>query len=330
MFGEALTALGSLLRRAITGGESTFWLPRRASNLASDVDFNFMLVYWICVFFFALITFLLIFFILRFRRRPGYEQEPSTSHNTPLEVVWSVIPTLIVIGLFWSGYKAYLNMAIPPQNSYEVLVTGQKWNWQFTYPNGYVDGELHVPIDTPVRLVMTSQDVIHSFFVPAFRVKRDVIPGRYTELWFTALDEGEYEIFCTEYCGTNHWNMMSKVTVHDRAGFDIWLEEASDFLSRMPPAEAGEMLYNVRGCKQCHSVDGSPGIAPTFLGLYGSDELLTTGDSVTVEENYIRESILNPQARVAAGYDPVMPTYQGRLKDEEITAIIEYLKTLSE
>jgi len=330
MFGDATRALGGLLPRAISTGDDTFWLPRRASNLAADVDFNFNLVYWISVFFFALITFLLVFFTLRYRQRPGHKVEKSTTHNTPLEVVWSVIPTLIVIGLFWSGYKAYLNMTVPPQNTYEVLVTGQKWNWMFTYPNGYIDSQLHVPVDTPVKLTMTSEDVLHSFFVPDFRIKRDVIPGRYTRLWFTALETGEYDIFCTEYCGTNHWNMLSKVVVHERAEFDGWLEEASDFLSKMPPAEAGEMLYNMRGCKQCHSVDGSPGIAPSFLGKFGSEEQLLTGETVVVEENYIRESILNPQARVVAGYDPVMPTYQGRLKDEEITAIIEYMKTLSE
>lgn len=320
----------ALLLLAADGTGATVWLPEPASNLAEGVDFNWNLVFWVSTFFFALITFLLVFFVLRYRARPGREQEPSTTHNTPLEVLWSVIPTLIVIGLFWSGYRAYLDMAVPPQNTYEILVTGQKWNWEFTYPNGYVDAELHVPVDTPIELVMTSKDVIHSFYVPDFRVKRDVIPGRYTKLWFSALDVGEHDVFCTEYCGTSHWDMLAKLIVHERADYDAWLEEASDFLNRMAPAEAGELLYNVRGCKQCHSVDGSAGTGPTFLGLFGSQEALTSGESVLVEENYIRESILNPQARVTAGYDPVMPTYQGRLKDEEITAIIEYMKTLSE
>jgi cytochrome c oxidase subunit 2 len=330
MFGDATRALGNLLSWAISIGDETFWLPRRGSSLAADVDFNFGLVYWISVFFFALVTFLMVFFAVRYRQRPGQKPEKAATHNTPLEVLWSVIPTLIVIGLFWSGYKTYLNMTIPPQNTYEVLVTGQKWNWTFTYPNGYIDAQLHVPIDTPVKLTMTSEDVIHSFYVPDFRIKRDVVPGRYTRVWFTAIETGEYDIFCTEYCGTNHWNMLSKLVVHERADFDAWLEEASDFLSKMPPAEAGEMLYNMRGCKQCHSVDGSPGTGPSFLGKFGSEEKMLTGETVLVEENYIRESILNPQARVVAGYDPVMPTYQGRLKDEEITAIIEYMKTLSD
>jgi len=324
-----LGALGTSLVAALVEDQGTFWLPRQASDMAGRVDASFRLVYWVSVFFFALITFLLVFFVVRFRERKGYEQQPASEHNTPLEVFWSVIPTLIVIGLFWSGYRAYMGMTVAPQNTYEVLVTGQKWNWQFTYPNGYVDAQLHVPVDTAIKLTMSSQDVIHSFFAPDFRVKRDVIPGRYTQVWFTPRSTGEHDIFCTEYCGTNHSSMLSKLVVHRRADFDAWLEDASDFLARMPPAEAGHMLYNVRGCKQCHSVDGTGGIGPTLAGLYGKREVLVGGQAVEVEENYLRRSILEPQGEVVAGFDPVMPTYQGRLKDEEITAIIEYIKTLN-
>ena len=328
MLREALSTLSGLVVRGLSSAEPTFWLPRQGSTFASDVDWNWNLVYWISVFFFALVTFLLVWFVLRFRARPGHATQPSPAHNTGLEIFWSVIPTLIVIGLFWSGYETFLNMATPPQNTYDIGVTGQKWNWLFTYPNGYVDGELHVPVDTPVQLVMTSQDVIHSFYVPEFRVKRDVIPGRYTKIWFDATETGTFDIFCTEYCGTNHWSMLAKLVVHERAEFDAWLEEASDFLSRMAPAEAGEMLYTMRGCKQCHSIDGTAGIGPTLQGLYGSERQIRNGAPVVADENYIRESIVDPMARVVAGYDPVMPTYQGRIKDEEITAIIEYMKTL--
>jgi cytochrome c oxidase subunit 2 len=330
MLSAIVDKIGALSSQVTPDDGSSFWLPRQGSNFAAEVDSSWALVYWISVFFFVLITFLTALFVIRYRQRPGYTREGSTRHNTSLEIFWSVIPTLIVVVLFWSGYKVYLDMTVAPQNSYEVLVTGQKWNWLFTYPNGYVDGNLHVPADEPVKLTMTSEDVIHSFYVPAFRIKRDVIPGRYTRLWFTALEPGTYDVFCTEYCGTNHWSMLSTVVAHERADFDIWLEEASDFLSRMPPAEAGEMLYNLRGCKQCHSVDGSAGIGPSFLNVYGREQLLTTGETVIAEENYIRSSILDPQAQVIAGFDPVMPTYQGRMKDEEITAVIEYLKTLTE
>jgi len=323
---------GSLraLVAAMGAGEGTFWLPSQASETAAEVDASFRLVYWISVFFLALITFLLVFFIVRYRERAGYERQQAPEHNTPLEVFWSVIPTLIVIGLFWSGYRSYLSLAVAPQNTYEILVTGQKWNWQFTYPNGYVDAQLHVPRDTAIKLIMSSQDVIHSFYAPNFRVKRDVIPGRYTQVWFTPLATGEYDVFCTEYCGTSHSAMLSKIVVHEPNEFDAWLEEASDFLTRMPPAEAGQMLYRMRGCKQCHSVDGTVGTGPTLAQLFGTSVSLVGGATVTVEENYLRSSIVDPQSQVVAGFEPVMPTYRGRLKDEEISAIIEYIKTLNQ
>jgi cytochrome c oxidase subunit 2 len=169
---------------------------------------------------------------------------------------------------------------------------------------------------------------MHSFYVPEFRIKRDVIPGRYSKAWFEALQTGRYDILCTEYCGTSHSSMLANLYVHERGEFDAWLEDASNFLARMPPAEAGGLLYNQRGCKQCHSLDGSAGTGPSFLGLYGSRHALASGEMIEVDENYVRESILMPQAKIVAGYEPVMPTYQGRLKDEEIGAIIEYLKTL--
>jgi len=306
--------------------EAGFWLPRQSSTIAADVDWNFGLVYWVSVFFFALVTFLLFFFVFRFRNRAPDE---TAHHNTSLEVLWSAIPTAIVMAMFWFGYDTYMVMATVPQNAYEIRVTAQKWNWLFTYPTGYVDGELHVPAGEPVRLVMSAEDVIHSFYVPDFRVKRDVIPGRYTEVWFEAFEPGEHRIYCAEYCGTSHYNMLSRLHVHDRADYDAWLVQASDFLARMPPVEAGEMLYLQRGCKQCHSVDGTRGTAPSFLNVYGSTEPLADGSTVVVDENYVRESILAPYAKVRAGYEPVMPTYQGRLSDPEISAIIEYLKTLN-
>lgn len=333
MIGEALTTLVDLLGRTILlagASDKTFWLPEQASTLAERVDADWALVYWVSVVFFALITFLMFYFAIRYRGRPGDKPQKSASHNTSLEVFWSVIPTLIVVVMFWQGYKTFLDMVTPPENSYEILVTGQKWNWSFTYPNGYVDGKLHVPVGTPVQLVLSSDDVIHSLFIPEMRVKRDVVPGRYNKLWFEASRTGEFDIFCTEYCGTEHSTMLSTLFVHERGEFDAWLEEASDFLSRMSPAEAGELLYNMRGCKQCHSVDGTAGIAPTFQGLFGTTETLADGSTVLVDENYVRQSIYEPMAQITSGFEPVMPTYAGRLKEEEVGAIIEYLKTLVE
>jgi cytochrome c oxidase subunit 2 len=285
-------------------------------------------VTWIGIFFFVLITVLTFWFVWKYRARPGHREEATAEHNQALEITWTVIPILIVIWIFWEGFTGFLNLATPPQNAYNVQVLGQKWSWNFTYPNGAVDGNLHVPVDVPVRLTMTSQDVIHSLFIPHFRVKRDAVPGRYTTLWFQATSPGEYQIFCAEYCGTSHSNMLAKVVVHPPGEFEKWVEEAANFVDKMPPAEAGLKLYQQRGCQQCHSADGKGGTGPTFKGIWGHQQLLTDGSKVLVDENYVRESILAPQAKIAAGFEPVMPTYQGRIKDKEITALIEYLKTL--
>ncbi len=323
-----ITGLALRLAAADAGGRST-WLPRRASTTAADVDAAWAVVFWISVFFFFLITFLVVFFAIRYRGQRGIGPREYLKHNTPLEVTWSIIPLGIVIYLFYMGFTGYLNLVTPPENTYEVQVTAQKWNWLFTYPNGHINAELHVPVNQPVRLVMSSEDVLHSFYVPDFRVKQDVVPGRYTTLWFEATETGEMDIFCTEYCGTKHSNMLSKVVVHAPGEFESWLEEASDIFKDRPLWQVGELLYNQRGCKQCHSLDGSRGTGPSFKNLWGTQHALQDGSQVTVDENYVRESILMPQAKLTAGYEPVMPTYQGRLKDKEITAIIEYLKTLN-
>jgi cytochrome c oxidase subunit 2 len=193
------------------------------------------------VFFFVLIVALMVAFVVRYRRRPGREDaEDSAHHSTALELTWTLIPIAIVVFIFAWGFKVYLDLNTPPANSYEILVTGQKWKWLFTYPNGHVDENLHVPLDTPVRLVMTSEDVIHGFYIPAFRLKRDVVPGRYVKVWFRAIKPGEYQIYCTQYCGTGHSDMWAKVVVHEPGGFERWLDEASNFLKTMSPAEAGE------------------------------------------------------------------------------------------
>jgi cytochrome c oxidase subunit II len=309
---------------------STPWLPPQGTEVASDVDRLFNFVLGVSVAFFLLVMSLLVLFVLRYRRRgrAATSSEPSPSHNTALEVTWTAIPVLLVLVIFAWGFKLYLDINTVPEDAYEIQVTGQKWKWLFTYPNGHVDENLHVPVDTPVRLVMTSEDVIHGFFIPAFRIKHDVVPGRYARLWFKAREPGEYQVFCTQYCGAGHSEMLAKVVVHPPGGFDRWLATEANILNTLPPAEAGERLYKMRGCAQCHSVDGKAGTGPTFLGLFGEPVPLTTAASVPADENYIRESILDPQAKVVAGFQPVMPTFKGRLKDAEITDLIAYLKTL--
>jgi cytochrome c oxidase subunit 2 len=326
------SVMGSLSYAAMQSASKgpTFWMPEQGSSVASGVDDVFYLIYWISIIFFIIIVVPMMWFVWRYRRRVEGEAVPvSHDHNTPLEVAWTAIPLLIVIGIFYVGFKGYLDLRTPPSSSYNVLVTGQMWNWFFQYPNGYVDSELHVPEDVPVRLTMTSEDVLHSFYVPAFRVKMDVVPGKYTTAWFEASDPGEYPLFCTEYCGTGHSAMNTTVVVHQSGTFKSWLEKAADYLVDVPPAEGGKMVYDRKGCAQCHSLDGSIVIGPSFKDLYGRNSSFTTGEPYVADDNYIRDSILNPQAHIVAGFEGVMPTYQGRIQDKEITALIAFLKSIS-
>jgi cytochrome c oxidase subunit II len=324
-----LAVIGSVLGVSPDKPGSGVWLPEQASAAAPAVDRLFSFIFLICLFFFALIVVLMVVFVVRYRRREGVEPEPSPSHNTALEVTWTGIPLLVVMVIFVWGFKVYLDSSVPPAGAYEVQVTGQKWKWLFTYPTGHVDENLHVPVDQPVRLVMTSEDVIHSFYVPAFRIKRDVVPGRYSTLWFRATRPGEYQVFCAEYCGTGHSDMLAKVIVHEPGGFEKWMNEVGNMFKSMTPVQVGETLYRLRGCAQCHSTDGKAGVGPTFKGVFGHEVPLKGGASVLADENYVRESILEPQAKIVAGFEPVMPTFQGKLNDRDISALIEYLKTLS-
>lgn len=322
--------LGSLLAAGPPGGDGgSFWLPAAGSTVAGEVDSLFYLILGISVFFFVLVVALMLLFVLRYRHRRERQAETSPDHNLPLELTWTLIPVVLVAVIFFYGFKGYLDMTTAPRNAYQVQVEAQQWSWAFTYPNGYTDSVLHVPVARPVELVMTSRDVIHSLYIPAFRVKRDVVPGRYAKIWFEATRAGEYDLFCAEYCGTNHSNMITKVVVHPPGEFEPWLASASNFLERMTPAEAGRKLFVVNGCHQCHSVDGTAKVGPSLLGVFGKQQRLADGSAVVADENYIRESILEPAAQVVAGYEPVMPTFQGRLSDQQIAALIAYLKSLS-
>lgn len=307
--------------------EVSSWMPR-ASTAAEQVDWVFGLILGICMVFAIGIFGALVVFVVRYRRRDRSPATRATHHNTWLELAWTIIPAILLAVIFVAGLTGFIQLSTPPEGAYEIKVNGKKWVWAFQYENGYIDDTLHVPVDRPVILTMTSDDVIHSMYIPAFRLKRDVIPGRYTKLWFEATEAGTFDLFCAEYCGTKHSDMISTVTVHPPGEFDRWLATASNFLETMSPAEAGRTLYKRRGCAQCHSVDGSRMVGPSFYQSFGTTAGLDDGTSVTVNENYIRESILEPQTKARAGYQKVMPTYQGQLKDAEIDAIIEYIKTL--
>lgn len=309
---------------AQTGG---FWLPEPATtDPVMDHVFNLVLI--ICSILFLLVVGLMMLFVVRYRRRTDGVPQESPSHNTLLELVWTGIPILIVAVIFYQGFVAYMQMQTAPPNCYDLRVSARQWAWQFIYPNGHIDENLHVPAGEPVRLTMTSEDVIHGLWIPALRVKKDVVPGRYASTWFQADKPGEYDLVCTQYCGDDHSNMLAKVVVQTREEYDKWLKEAANYLKTLPPAEAGKMLYQRRGCSQCHSIDGTAGTGPSFKGIYETTTKLADGSSVAVDDNYIRESILEPQAKIVAGYQPVMSTYKGLLSDDDITALIEFIKSL--
>jgi len=311
-----------------------FWMPPDASTIAGDVDGLFTFIFWITTFFFLLVLALLVALVLKYRYRKGVREEPeyAPAHSTALELTWTIIPTVIVILVFYFGFRSYLHMAVTPPDAYEIQVTASMWNWSFTYPNGYVGNELHVPVNTPVRLILGSRDVIHSLFVPQFRVKKDVVPGRYNQFWFQATQlspSDGFDLYCAEYCGQAHSEMRSRVFVHEMSDYKKWLEDASNWEKRMSPVQAGEMLVKSNGCIQCHSLDGNAKNGPTFKDLFGKDEPMADGSTVRVDENYMRESLYDPAAKVVRGFTVQMQSYRGRLRDRDMDAIIAYMKSIS-
>jgi cytochrome c oxidase subunit 2 len=286
------------------------------------------------VFFFVLITAMLIAFIVKYRHREdGVKHDPAAGHSTALELTWTLIPTVLVLVIFYIGFRGFMDMTVEPPNSYEIAVQGQMWNWSYVYENQYTsdDGKLHVPVNVPVRLVLSSQDVIHSYFIPAFRVKKDVVPGRYNRMWFKATETGEFDVYCAEYCGQQHSRMLSSVVVHTMEDFQKKLEDIKDWTKTKSPLQAGEMLYKTRGCTQCHSVDGSTIIGPTFKDMFGSQVPILGQGKITADENYVHESLLYPNAKIHEGFPSPspMPSQLGRLNDNDIGAIIAYMKSIS-
>ncbi len=322
----AATRLPGLLAQQ----QGSFWMPPADSTLASGVDRLFYFIFYVSLFFFVLIVALIVYFVFKYRERPGHSPQKTPTHNTPLEVTWTVVPLILVLIIFYYGFRGYIDLYTPPANAYTINVAAQKWKWLFTYPNGYVDENLHVPIDTPILLVMTSADVIHSLFIPNFRLKYDVVPGRYSKVWFQATTAGEFNLFCAEFCGQGHSEMTAKVVVHPPGGFEKWLTANADIFKDKSLPEVGQYLYKSRGCAQCHTLDGAAAIGPSFKEIFGHSVKFADGSTATVDENYVRESIMNPGARIVAGYQNVMPTFHDKLTDKEVTAVIEFIKSLAE
>ena len=306
---------------------ATLWLPPQSSTTAGEIDALFYFILYTSTVLTIGVGIGILVLAWRYRRRSHQDRPIPVKESKTLELSWSVIPTLLVLVVFFWGFRVYVGTSIPPADAYEVNVKGQKWFWTFEYPNGLNTDELVVPEDQPVKLVMTSQDVLHSFFVPAFRIKSDVLPNRYTYVWFTAPERGTYQIVCTEYCGTAHSDMGAKVRVVGRDEFFAYLRSGPGGGEGLAPAAYGELLYTQKQCNTCHSVDGSPGTGPSWLGAWG--EPRPGSDEGVFDENYARTAIVAPGAYVVDGYQNQMPSYEGLLNDRQIGALTSYIKLIN-
>jgi len=299
--------------------------PVQASTLAPEVDHLLYFLLAITVFFTLLIFGAIFFFAIRYRRRS--EQElPHVQHTGyTLEILWSVIPFGLTMVMFTWGASIFFTASRPPNDAIQIYAVGKQWMWKLEHLEGQREiNELHIPVGTPVRLTMTSEDVIHSFFVPAFRTKQDVLPGRYSTTWFTPTKPGKYHLFCAEYCGTNHSGMIGWVYVMEPKDYQNWLSGGA---SEGSMAENGKKLFEQLACSNCHKEDNS-GRGPSLVGVFGKTVQLAGGGTVKADETYLRESILQPQAKVVSGFEPVMPTFQGLVTEEQLVQLVEYVKSL--
>jgi cytochrome c oxidase subunit 2 len=302
------------------------FVPDSASTFSWKVDAVYFYLSGITLFFTLLISGILIFFVLRYRRRSPYEIPRPIAGSHKLETLWSVIPFLIAMTIFGWASKVYFEQYSPPQNAMEVYVVGKQWMWKVQHSTGQREiNELHVPIGRKIKLIMTSEDAIHDFFVPAFRMKADVVPGKYTTQWFEATKTGTFHLFCAEYCGMNHSGMIGSVIVMESREFDNWL---SGNAGNTTPAVAGQQLFQTLGCVSCHGANGEGGRGPTLAGLFGRDVRLGNGQTVRADEAYIRESILNPQAKLVEGFGPIMPTFQGQVSEDQLVQLLAFIKSL--
>jgi len=303
------------------------------SRSALQVDAVFLFITAVSLFFFFLVEGLLVYFAIRYRRKKASEDRASSDvkSHLVLEIVWVLIPSLVVLVFFAYGYVVYRDITTPAPGSSDINVIARQFLYEFKYPDGRTDvNELHVPAGKPVKLIMTSQDVIHGFFLPDFRLKQDVLPGQYTYLYLQPDKEGSYDIFCTQYCGVGHSTMRARLIVMSPGEYAKWAEAGKTAGAALSLPEKGKDLLAKSGCLGCHSIDGTVKIGPTFKGIYGREAHLEGDREVEADEEYIRESIYDPGAKIVKGFPNVMPTFKGRLSDDDIAAVIAYLKTLSD
>jgi len=300
--------------------------PEQASTIARSVDHLHWFLTAVTLFLTILIFSLIFYFMIRYRRRSPDERPAEIAGSIPLEILWTVVPLVIVAVTFVWGARLYFRYEEPPAGAMEIFITGKQWMWRAQHPEGQREiNELHVPVGRPVKLTMTSEDVIHGFSIPAFRVKKDVVPGRYTSLWFEPTMTGEFHLFCTQYCGSFHAGMLGKVIVMEPRAYVDWLMGGA-------PGETmeavGRRLFQENGCAGCHAPAGD-GLGPALADRYGEPVRLTSGETVTADDAYMRESILNPAAKIVAGYPPVMPSFQGQLTEEQVLSIVAYIRSLA-
>ena len=318
-----------------------YLFPEQVSTFAQDIDNLFYFIFYASIVLLAIVTFGMIYLAIKYRFKKNDEVRLTSSidHNSILESSFVIIPLILVSITFVWGIKSYLNMVTVPNDAIEMKITGQSWYWTWDYPDGGPSNvfstaqPLVLPVNTPIKIVLSSTDVLHSFYIPVMRAKMDVLPNRYNVMWFDAKKVGEYSIFCTEYCGTQHSQMSAMVKIVPIKVYEKWLTEAGSEDDDLPLDELGAKLYTKKACITCHTLDGSALVGPSYLQtsqMWGQERVFDDGSSATIDDNYIRNSILEPQSQIVAGYQGVMPTYQGVLNDRELDALIAFLKTLKE
>src|SRR5712672_2294718 len=299
--------------------------PERASSVASNVDALFIFLLIVSGLMTLLIFACVVYFAARYRYRPGVLAE-QIEGSLPLELTWSIIPLFVFAVIFFWGAVVFFKERNPPADATEVYVVAKQWMWKLEHAEGQreING-LHVPVGRDVKMIMTSQDVIHSFFIPAFRIKQDVLPGRYTVAWFRATKSGTYHLFCAEYCGTQHSGMIGSIVVQEPAQYEAWMNGGSTG----PLSASGEKIFAELGCVTCHRND-SQGRGPNLQGVFGKPVQLEDGRTVTADENYLRECILEPGSKRVKGFQPIMPTFRGLVSEEQVNALVAYIKSISE
>ncbi len=300
-------------------------IPGLSNRVVENV---FLYIAAIAVFLLALITFLMVYFVIRYRRTKHPEPK-DIEGSLWLEITWTVIPTILVLTMFYYGYTGFSILRKVPEGSIKIKVLARQWSWLFEYENGIKVDELKVPVGKPIQLLLTSQDVIHSFYMPAFKIKQDAVPGMVNYLWFQPTEVGTYDVLCAEYCGLQHSSMLTKVIVLPQEEFNRWYQKGAE--ERVTKIPTGSQLFQEKGCRACHNIDGPPGVGPSLKGLFGKTiTVITDGRErpVVADEDYLRRSLLEPNADVVKGFPPIMPSQKGLLTEEEIALIIAYMKGL--